>query len=109
MKFLSLSLPDFGNIQAPSGIPSGGLDTTGQKTISLGLNLLFIGGILLALAFLIYAGILWMTAGGDKQKLQTARTQVIWSIIGLIIIFLSIFLIQFIGNFFDISFIKDHP
>lgn len=105
MKFLSLSINKT-PVAVPSGVPSGELGTTGEKIISLALELLLLGGVLLALVFLIYAGVMWIMAGGDKQKMQSARTQIIYSIIGLVIIFLSFLLIQIIGNFFNISFIK---
>ena len=42
-------------------------------------------GILL-LAYLLYAGFLWMTAGGDSKKVDEAKTMIRNAIIGLIII-----------------------
>ncbi len=44
----------------------------------------FLGIVLLA--YLLYAGFLWMTAGGDEKKVGTARTMISQAIIGLIII-----------------------
>lgn len=32
--------------------------------------------------FLVYAGFLFVTAGGDEKKLETAKTTFYWSIIG---------------------------
>lgn len=44
----------------------------------------FLGIVLLV--YLLYAGFLWMTAGGDTKKVDTARTMISQAIIGLIII-----------------------
>jgi len=44
----------------------------------------FLGIVLLF--YLLYAGFLWMTAGGDEGKVKTARTMISQAIIGLIII-----------------------
>ncbi len=44
----------------------------------------FLGIVLLG--YLLYAGFLWMTAGGDEKKVGTARTMISQAIIGLIII-----------------------
>lgn len=106
MDYLSLTIPTYGAIRPPNTIPTGGLNPTGEKIISLGLTVFFIAGILIALIFLIYAGIQWIMSGGDKQKLQSARTQVIYSILGLVVIFVAILITQFIGALFNISFIK---
>jgi hypothetical protein len=44
----------------------------------------FVGVILFG--YILYAGFLWMTAGGDKTKIQTATAMIRNAIIGLIII-----------------------
>lgn len=96
MKLLSLTLPGGNNIQPPSGIPSGGLEAggAGQKLVQLGIDLIFTIGIILAIVFLIVAGIQWITSGGDKQKVQAARNRLIYSIIGLIVIAGAFFIIS---------------
>lgn len=50
-----------------------------------------IGGIiiiafLLAFLFLLIGGISWITAGGDKNQLESARNKIIHAIVGLIIV-----------------------
>src|SRR5574337_8034 len=42
-------------------------------------------GVLL-LAYLLYAGFLWMTAGGETEKVDQAKTMIKNAIVGLIII-----------------------
>ncbi len=44
----------------------------------------FLGVILLV--YILYAGFLWMTAGGDSKKVETATTMIRNAIIGLVII-----------------------
>lgn len=49
-------------------------------------TLLFVIGIVIAVAFLIYGGIRWVLSGGDKTKVEAARGHIVASIIGLVII-----------------------
>jgi hypothetical protein len=56
-----------------------------------------IGGIWFIFQFIIGA-FGWLTAGGDKAKVQTAQTKITHAIIGLAIIVAAVFLIDFIGN-----------
>ena len=44
----------------------------------------FVG--VLLLCYLLYAGFLWMTAGGDSKKVESAKTMIQNAIIGLLII-----------------------
>jgi len=52
-------------------------------------------GVLL-LVYLIYAGFLWMTAGGDEGKVKTATAMIRNSIIGLLIIVASFVIADFV-------------
>ncbi len=51
---------------------------------------------LIAVVFFIYGGVLFITAGGDEQKLQKAVITIRNAIIGLILILLSGLIINFI-------------
>lgn len=93
MKELALILNGT-SIPAPTGIPSGGFDTSGINIIQVALTILFILADVAALAFVIYAGIQWAMSGGDKQKIQSARNRLVYSIIGLIVISISFFIVQ---------------
>ena len=42
---------------------------------------------LVALAILLYAGLIWMTAGGDPNKVEKAKKMITGAVIGLVIIF----------------------
>lgn len=61
---------------------------------------IFVLAVVFALFYLIWGGFKWLTSGGDKTALQTAREHIIAAIVGLIIIFLSYFILNLIINFF---------
>ena len=97
MKQLALSV--YGTpIPSLKGIPSGGFDTSGISIIQVALTILFILADVAALAFVILAGIQWVISGGDKQKIQAARNRLIYSIIGLIVITLSFFIVRVVSD-----------
>lgn len=105
MKLSQLTIP--GNngsieIEAPEGIPSGGL-TENSGLIGWIISLFLIAAILTALAFLIYAGFMWMSSGGDKTKIESARKTIIFAVIGLLIAFLSFFIIGIFSTVLDID------
>ncbi len=53
---------------------------------------------IIAVAFLIYGGVLFITAGGDEQRLQKAISTIRNALIGLVLILLSGLIINFIFN-----------
>ncbi len=50
----------------------------------------------LALLFFIYGGVLWLTAGGKAEQIEKGKKVLIGAVIGLVIIFGSWILVQFI-------------
>lgn len=50
----------------------------------------------LVLIYLVYGGILYITAGGDAEKATKGRTAVINAVIGLIIILLAVVIIGWV-------------
>lgn len=101
MKQLALSINGT-FISPPPGIPSGGFGDKGINVIQVGYTLLFVLGDILALVFVVYAGIQWVMSGGDKQKIQAARNRLIYSIVGLIVISISFFIVKTIIGFFSL-------
>ena len=63
-----------------------------QKVISAFLGL--VGG--LALAVFVYAGILWMTAGGDDKKVQTSKDAMKYAVMGLAMIMFAYAITSFL-------------
>jgi len=54
-----------------------------------------------AIIFIIYAGALWMTAGGNEQKAEKAKTILKQSIIGVIVILCAYAITYFVINIFQ--------
>ncbi|OGF19470.1 hypothetical protein A3I35_02880 [Candidatus Falkowbacteria bacterium RIFCSPLOWO2_02_FULL_45_15] len=50
----------------------------------------------LALIMFIYGGLLWMTSGGNDEKVKQGKDVLIWATLGLFIIFASYALVNFI-------------
>jgi len=100
MKYLTLKLPNPQGtpteVGGPPEIPTGGLSGAGADIIQLIINLLFVFGIVVALISVIYSGIQWIISTGEKQKLQNARNRLIYSIVGLVVIFAAFLIINFI-------------
>lgn len=53
-------------------------------------------GIIAALLFIIIGAFQWITSGGDKGKVESARNHIIAAIIGLVIIVLSLVIMNFV-------------
>lgn len=43
----------------------------------------------IALLVFLYSGIMWMTAGGNEQKVSKAQKSMVWAALGLFVIFVS--------------------
>jgi len=58
------------------------------------------------LAFVIYftlGGLKWLTAGGDKAKVQEAQTQMVQGVIGLVAIVAGLFVVGIVGRVLGID------
>lgn len=73
------------------------------KLISNLIGALFIAGFLLTFMQIIISAIQWITAGGDKQALEKARTGITNAIMGLVIVGATYALMTLVGNFFGID------
>jgi hypothetical protein len=60
------------------------------------LSFILIAAIVVALLYLIWGGIKWITSGGDKANVETARSHIIAAVIGLILVFSAWFVMNFI-------------
>lgn len=69
------------------------------KSILVGLLnvFLWVAG-LLAVIYLVYGGVLYITAGGDAEKATKGRTALINAVIGVIIIMLALVIMRFVVN-----------
>ncbi len=86
-----------------AGTPAGQLCNPLKTTDQFELIGRIIGAILglvgsLALVMFIYGGIIWMTSGGSADKVKKGREAILWSVIGMAVIFASYGLTQFLLN-----------
>ena len=109
--YLSLALPAFAQVTINPCPPSGSqfqplCNLNANRigpVISSVVTILLIAAALIALFFLIFGGIRWITSGGDKSKVESARNTIIAAIIGLIIALLAFFIITIVLGFFGLS------
>lgn len=57
-------------------------------------SILFVIGIVIAVAFLIYGGIKWILSGGDKTAVENARNHIVAAIVGLVIVIAAFFILN---------------
>lgn len=91
-------------ITPPPGIP--GSELSLEQLLSFGVNALFALGVILALFFLMWGGISWITSGGDKDKLEKSRKTIVYAIVGLVVIVLSFTIIYLLGVVLGVDFLK---
>lgn len=58
--------------------------------------LLFAGAI--AVLFIIYAGFMYVTSAGNKERIETAKKTLTFAVIGLIVIILANFIVGLVGT-----------
>lgn len=90
----------FGGGASPNA--NGGGTALGHLISNL-VGALFIAGFLLAFFQMILGGISWITAGGDKQKLEQARDKITNAIMGIVIVGAVYALMSLIAQFFGMN------
>lgn len=88
-----------GQIAQKSGYQTAGVsDTTLSQTVGMIISVVLglVGMIFLALT--VYAGFLWMTAGGDEEPITKAKNILKASVIGLVIVLAAYSITYFITN-----------
>lgn len=78
---------------APSAVTQQDFATSITTLINYFLGLLG----LIAVAFLIYAGVLMVTAGGNDEQVTKARKIIMYAVVGIIIILLSYTIVSFVS------------
>jgi hypothetical protein len=60
------------------------------------LNLLIGAAAVVCVAVLIFSGIMYITASGDEAKIEKATKSLTYAIVGLVISFIAVLLVQFV-------------
>lgn len=76
---------------------------TAGSFVSSAIQIILIVAAIVAVVFLIFGGIKWITSGGDKAQVESARNTVTAALIGLLIVFATWALIQLMNFFFGID------
>lgn len=101
MDKIAFTLPNGKAVVAPSAIPAnlqGGFADSGHAFIQLIINSFFLLIVVSTLILILVAGIRWIVSGGDVNVVKSARRQLIYAIIGLLVASMAFFLIKTVIN-----------
>ena len=114
-KFTALTLGSIATLFAPAVafaqqsidpcVNNPDLTTCQTSTLQIGdalgtvIQFLFVIAVILALGFLVFGGIKWITSGGDKGGVEAARNTIIAAIVGLIVVFLAYVVLNLVLTF----------
>ncbi len=73
------------------------------KTIGNIIAVIIVIAIIIALLYLLYGGIKWITSRGEKDQVEAARNHIVAAVVGLIVVFLAIFIITLVLGAFGLS------
>jgi len=91
-------------LPAPSTGTSGNAGVTFlQAALPAVIVLGLVVGVVIFFIMLIIGAIQWISSGGDKQGIETARGKVTNAIVGLIILLALFAIIRFINDFFGVQ------
>jgi len=83
---------NYGNPSATFNLGSANLEQTVVKIVQWVLTLLG----LIAVIMIIYGGFMWLTAGGNEDKVSTAKKIISAAVVGLIIVLLAWAIVTFV-------------
>ncbi|MFA6814366.1 MAG: hypothetical protein GX943_01485 [Candidatus Pacebacteria bacterium] len=86
------------NIRQPESLESASVLSTLEVWISDIIGVITILGTLFFIVYAFIAAFNWITAAGDKSKIEKARDRLVWSTLGLILIVASYAIIGLIGG-----------
>jgi len=102
MNYLSLATNPIENPALPKINPTSGI-TFFQDLIPAFVTLGFVIGSLVFFFFLISGAITWIVSGGDKTKLESARSRITNAIVGFVILLLAFAVVNLLESFFHID------
>jgi len=104
---MTRSIAQIVNPVLPGSLGSGG-NSTGPAALGsiIGslVGLFLILSFISSLLYMLLGGFDWITSGGDKTKLQSARDKITNALVGLVIVGASWAIMMIVANFFGIEF-----
>ena len=77
-----------------------------QNLLQGGIRLFFVAGAIIFFFMLLIGGIKWISAGGDKARLESAQKQITHALVGLAILLSTFAIIKLVGYLFGIDLLK---
>jgi hypothetical protein len=102
--FLSLVSQTFaasGDYSPPPGFVNPNLEASAIPQLII--NMLFGVATFLAVAYLMYGGIRWITSRGDKVGVESARKHIVAAVIGLVIVIGSFFILRVVFSILGVQ------
>ena len=90
----SLSVDSQGNCASTTATGT----STINNMITTVINLFSVIVGIIAVIMIIYAGLKYITSGGDSAKITSAKNTIVYAIIGLIVVALAQFIVKFVLN-----------
>jgi cytochrome bd-type quinol oxidase subunit 2 len=110
LPLVAFAVVDQGNINPCVGTTtglSGVLCNLSNNNIGLTIRnivvFLIIIAVIIALVYLIYGGIKWITSKGEKTEVEAARNHIMAAILGLVVVFLTLFILTIVLTAFGIK------
>lgn len=106
MSLISANFKDvFGNVTPPQSVNAIGNGASGINNIlNTAITLIYMFGTLIFVFMFLYSAILWITSGGDKEKIRSARARITWAIIGIVVLALAFVILRILGGILGIKF-----
>lgn len=70
------------------------------------MNLILVLAGLIAFIWLLWGGLQWILAGGDKEGTEKARKRITAALIGLVVVFSAYAIIQLVGAFIGVNLLQ---
>lgn len=98
--------PGLSGTLVPINAPLGSIATGAVDVVNIPqfiLNLLFLIGIIVSIAFLIYGGVRWVLSRGDKTAVDAARSHIVAAIVGLIIVVAAFVIVNIVFTLLGVA------
>jgi len=81
---------------ALTGAPCGGGDATVTKVIKAAIQILTLIAGIAAVVMIIIAGLKFITSGGDSSAVSSAKSSLVYALVGIVVVALSQFIVHFV-------------